>query len=141
MQKMLYWGIEVPMTGRSKKIRNIKFPEHKIQNYLQSEELSVQQRKLLTHLRCRMTKVRANYTKMYESNYCQLCLQNGEFFEDSQEHLIKCNSLFKDGEIDIGTDYLDIFSEKIEQQEKITIILEEKLKLREQILKKINTTR
>ena len=47
----------------------------------------------------------------------------------------------KDGEIDIGTDYLDIFSEKTEQQEKITIILEEKLKLREQILKKINTTR
>ena len=111
---MLYWGIEVPMTGRSKKIRNIKFPEHKIQNYLQSEELSVQQRKLLTHLRCRMTKVRANYTKIYESNCCQLCPQNGEFFEDSQEHLIKCNSLFKDGEIDIGTDYLDIFSEKIE---------------------------
>ena len=89
---------------RSKKIRNIKFSEHKIQNYLLSEELSVQLRKLLTHLRCRMTKARADYTKMYESNDCQLCHQNGEFFEDSQQLLMKCNSLFKDGEIDIETE-------------------------------------
>ena len=113
-----------------RKIVNIEFLELKIQNYLISEELSVQQRKLLTHLRCRMIKVRANFTKMYDSKYCQICLQIGEYFEDSQEHLIRCNSLFKDGKIDIGTQYSDIFSEKIDQQERIAILIEEKLKLR-----------
>ena len=88
-----------------------------------------------------MVKVRANFTKMYDSKFCQMCLQSGEYFEDSQEHLIKCNYLFKDGEIDTGTQYSDIFSERIDQQERITILIEEKLKLREQIMKKHNITR
>ena len=126
---------------RSKKIGNINYSEHRIQNYLLSEELSVQQKKLLTHLRCKMTKVRANYTKMYESKYCQLCLQKGEIFEDSQDHILLCKSLFENGELDTGTDYFDIFSEKIDKQEKITILIEEKLKQREQKLKEHNITR
>ena len=49
--------------------------------------------------------------------------------------------IFKDGEIDTGTDYFDIFSEKTNKQEIITILIEEKLKNREQILKKHNITR
>ena len=88
-----------------------------------------------------MTKVRANYTKMYKSKNCQLCLQNGEIFEDSQEHILVCKQILKDGEIDTGTDYFDIFSEKTDKQERITILIEEKLKKREQILKKHNITR
>ena len=126
---------------RSKKIGNIQYSEHKIQNYLLSEKLSVQQRKLLTHLRCKMTKVRANYTKMYESIYCQLCLLKRGSFEDSQEHIVLCKSLSEEGEIDTGTDYFDIFSEETNKQEKITILIEEKLKKREQMLKKQNITR
>ena len=74
--------------NQSKKIGNIKYSELKIQNYLISDKLSVKQRKLLAHLRCKMTKLRANYPKMYESKYCQLCLLNGKIFEDSQDHIL-----------------------------------------------------
>ena len=84
----MYWTIEI-LENVSYEIilklegikYNVTFNLFVIQNYLLSEELSVQLRKLLTHLRCRMTKARADYTKMYESNDCQLCHQNGEFFD------------------------------------------------------------
>ena len=52
-----------------------------------------------------------------------------------------CNSLYVKGEIDTGTVYYDIYSDKIEKQEKITILLEQKLKKREQMLKDQNIPR
>ena len=61
-------------------------------------------------------------------------------FEDSQEHLLQCKSLCKNGEIiDAGTEYFHIFSEDPSKYEKITILLEQKINLREKLLRKNNS--
>ena len=120
---------------RSKKIRNIEYSDLKIQEYLKSDNLNVDQRKLLAHLRGQMVKVRANYSKMYETIFCSLCEQSGKKFVDSQEHLLHCRSLCKYGDISIGTEYLYIYSEEPSKYESITILLEQNIKLREKLLR------
>ena len=132
------WLIEQKL--KSKKIKNIHFAQLKMQNHLTSQNLSVSQRKFLIHLRCKMVKVRTNYSKMYDSKYCQLCspsTQNDESSEDSQEHLLLCPSLSANDEaIKQNTHYTDIFSEDISKQEYVTLILENKFKLRQKLEKK-----
>ena len=131
------WLMEQKM--KSKKIKDIQYEEHnKIQDYLLSENLSVSQRKFLIHLRCKMVKVRSNYSGMYESKYCQLCsppILIDQPLEDSQEHLMLCSSLSANEPIKENTHYSDIFSEDIEKQEYVTLILEQKFKLRKKLLK------
>ena len=119
---------------RSKKIQNLEHSKLYIQNYLLSEKLSVRQRKFLTHLRGKMVKVKTNFSRMYDNVFCSLCFQPGYESEDSQEHLLQCISLCNSGDIDTGTQYTDIFSETPEKFEKITLILEQKLRLRDKMI-------
>ena len=123
---------------RSKKLSHVQYSELSLQNYLKSDNLNVQQRKLLTNFRSKMIKVKANYSKMYESLLCQLCLQSDIENEDTQEHLILCSYLSQQGDIDIGTKYSDIYSEEPDRYEKITILFEQKLKLRDKLLRNKN---
>ena len=118
-----------------KKIKDLNYSSLVIQNYLKSERLNVQQRKFLSHLRGKMIKVRKNYSKMHECLLCPLCSIKGYHFEDSQEHLLQCVSLCKDSEIDTGTNYSDIFSDLPEKYENITVLLQQKLRLRERLLR------
>ena len=120
---------------RSKKVGNVEYSNLSIQNYLKSEILDVQQKKFLTQLRGKMVKVRANYSKMYENIFCPLCISSGKNFEDSQEHLLKCNILCNDNDLDIGTEYSDIYSEEQSKFKEITVLLEQKYKLRERLLR------
>ena len=120
---------------RSKKLTHVQYSELSIQNYLKSENLNVQQRKLLAHFRSQMVKVRANFSKMYESLNCQLCLQSNIVNEDTQEHLLFCTYLSQKGDIDRGTEYSDIYCEEPNRYESITVLLEEKLKLRDKLLR------
>ena len=85
-----------------------------------------------------MIKVKANYSKMYESLNCQLCLQSDIENEDNQEHLLICKYLSQQGDIDIGTEYSDIYCEEPARYEKITVLLEQKLKLRDKLLRNNN---
>ena len=82
-----------------------------------------------------MVKVRANFSKMYESLNCQLCLQSNIVNEDTQEHLLFCTYLSQKGDIDRGTEYSDIYCEEPNRYESITVLLEEKLKLRDKLLR------
>ena len=123
---------------RSKKLSHVQYSELSMQNYLKSENLNVHQRKLLTHFRSKMVKVKANYSKMYESLNCQLCLQSDIVKEDTQEHLTICTYLSQPGDIDIGTEYSDIYCEEPDKYERITVLLEQKLKLREKLLRNNN---
>ena len=118
-----------------KKIKDMNYSSLVIQNYLKSEKLNVQQRKFLTHMRCKMIKVRRNFSRMHECLLCPLCSTEGYQFEDSQEHILQCVSLCKDGEIDTGTKYSDIFSDLPEKYENITVLLQQKLKLRDRLLR------
>ena len=72
---------------------------------------------------------------MYETIFCSLCEQSGNKVEDSQEHLLHCRALCNYGDINIGTEYLYIYSEEPSKYEPITIILERKMKLREKLLR------
>ena len=119
---------------RSKKIENIDYSSLSIQDYLTSGKLNVQQRKLLTHLRGKMVNVKTNFSKMHKNLLCILCSQKGYDVEDSQEHILQCISLCKNGEIYAGTNYRDIFSNKSEKYEKITILFEQKIRIREKLL-------
>ena len=123
---------------RSKKLSHVQYSELSIQNYLKSEKLNVQQRKLLTHFRSKMVKVKANYSKMYECLNCELCLQSDIAKEDNQEHLLICRYLSQQGDIDNGTDHSDIYSEEQDRYERIVVLLEQKLKLREKLLRNKN---
>ena len=120
---------------RSKKVRNNEYSDLTIQKYLVSEILNVKQKKFLTHLRGKMVKVRANYSKMYDNIFCPLCISSGENFEDSPDHLLKCKILCNDKDIDTGTEYMNIYSEEPRKFEEITVLLEQKFKLREKIIK------
>ena len=122
---------------RSKKVGRLFYFELRIQNYLTSENLNVKQRKILTHLRGKMIKVRANYSKMHESILCQLCLQNNIHSEDTQQHLLDCITLINDGDISNNAEYSDIFHEEPVKYENITLLLEQKLILRERLLRNI----
>ena len=81
-----------------------------------------------------MIKVKANYSKMYESLNCQLCLQSDIENEDNQKHLLICKYLSQQGDIDTGREYSDIYCEEPDRYEKISVLLEQKLKLREKLL-------
>ena len=118
-----------------KKTKDLNYPSLDIQNYMISEKLNVQQRKFLAHLRGRMIKVRRNYSKMHESLLCPLCSIKGYNFEDSQEHLLQCMSLCNDKEVDTGSKYSYIFSDIPEKYENITVLLQEKLRLRDRLLR------
>ena len=120
--------------SKLKKIQKLNYSKLFIQNYLKSENLSVSQRKFLTHLRGNMIKVKMNFSKMHTNLYCPLCSQGEFLFDDCQEHLLHCKSLSNNSDIDTGTHYQDIFSEKSEKYEKITILLEQKMILRDRIL-------
>ena len=65
---------------RSKKTGNIQYSDLKLQEYFKSDNLIIKQMKLLTHLRGRMVKVRANYSRMYDTIFCLLCEQSGKTF-------------------------------------------------------------
>ena len=66
-----------------KKIKDMNYSSLLIQNYLKSEKLNVQQRKFLTHMRCKMIKVRRNFSRMHECLLCPLCSTKRYHFEDS----------------------------------------------------------
>ena len=55
---------------------------------------------------------------MYDIIFCPLCLSRGENTEDSQDHLLECKILSKPRKF-----------------EEITVLLEQKFKLRENLLK------
>ena len=74
---------------------------------------------------------------MHESILCQLCLQNNINSEDTQQHLLDCKTLINYGDISNNTEYSDIFHEEPVKYENITLLLEQKLILRERLLRNI----
>ena len=124
----------------SKKIMYIQHPAFGMQGYLTSQTLSVEQRKFLMHARSRMLKLRLNYKNMHESDSCPLCssspIPSVDNYKDSQEHLLICSELSSNTEMmPDNLEYRDIFSDKVDRQEKVTLILEEKFRLRKKLEK------
>ena len=77
-----------------------------MKEYLSSEKLNLDEKRLLFQLRTRMVEVRTNYKNKYGDNLnCTLCQSQSE---ESQEHLLVCPGL---AEIPVNPSvkYQDIF--------------------------------
>ena len=124
-----------------KKMKDIQYKKLEIQDYLLSPSLSTHQTKFLLQLRSRMLPLRTNYHKMYKDDNCPLCSLSGqgERFSDSQQHLLSCNVLSSDTDInEIDLRYSDIFGSDVNKQSKMTILLSNKYKKRKHLEEKSN---
>ena len=96
------------------------------QNYLQTENISTKEKKLLFSLRTRSVDVKTNYKNKYKfSMQCSLCENASE--EESEMHLLKCIKISQNinPNIDLkNASYKNIFSENIDDQVKITKIFD-----------------
>ena len=114
-----------------KKVKSISHVQFKMEKYLSSPILSVDQTKFLFHLRTKMLFLRTNYRNMQKDDYCPLCANNEEKELDNQQHLLQCKMLCSVSDIqDKKVCYDDIFSNDLCSQAKVTILLESKYKQR-----------
>ena len=66
-----------------------------MQEYLSAEEMTLSQKKLLFGLRCKMLKIRANFSALYNDKIsCSLC-DNPDTHE-TEVHLLSCPFLLKE---------------------------------------------
>ena len=106
---------------------------YKLQEYLESENLTYKQKQLLFSLRTRSINVKTNYKSKYKHSnlFCTLC---DDKLVESESHLLECKSTLEQlGNIGDAR-YEDIFSPEISRQEKITKIYEKVLKLRQNFI-------
>ena len=73
------------------KMDNLIYTELNIQDYLLSEELSVQQKRNVFHYRTRMAKYSENFKNQNQLNSCIFCKDH----IDSQIHSTQCVELMK----------------------------------------------
>ena len=89
------------------KMKNLNYPQLKLQNYLKQRDISVQSAKNLFKWRTRVAKFKNNYKHSYLSLACPLCLTHS----DTQEHSLECSSVTDS--VNVRGDYQDIFMEDI----------------------------
>ena len=105
----------------------------KMQEYLGPNDLGIDEAKFLFQLRTRMIEVRNNYSGSYPDLRCPLCKSE----VDTQQHLLECKKLEKEGEIVSSLiNYCNIFNGKLEDKANVARILQAKFKLRKNLLKK-----
>ena len=89
------------------KMDDLVYTELKMQKYLKSEEIPVNQAKNLFRFRTRSAHFKANYGERYESKGCPLCFVH----IDTQVHATQCQIANK--KIEMIGKYSDIFREKV----------------------------
>ena len=106
-----------------KKSRNIYVTEN-IKKYLISEEITLEQKRLLFQMRNFMCDVKTNYKCQYSNNMqCRLCDQG----EESVDHLLMCDQLISSHSGNIT--HSDVWS-SITRQESAIRVLQELFKIR-----------
>ena len=132
------------------KIKHIQYKSFGIQKYLTDNKLSIEHKKFLLQARGRVLRVKNNFRNMYTDIYCPLCsfqpvtfnpFESGggvktspHRYTDDQQHLLMCEKLKGENELcDISNCYDDIFSEDLESQTKMTLILYSRYKKRRQL--------
>ena len=91
---------------------NIKYYELKMQDYLQDENISVKQARILFKYRTRMARFWENYKAGRPPQPCPVCKDVQSV--DTQRHSFKCKTLT--GNIEVKGNYDDIFSSQIADQ-------------------------
>ena len=85
---------------------------------------------LIFNLRCRMTQIKVNLNGKYDTLECDACGKE----EETQQHILECEELNKDKEIQ-EVKYEHLFDGVVTEQLKIAKIFEENLKILEKIKK------
>ena len=113
--------------GRHSKVLHIPHMKLKLQEYLETRNLSVQETKFLFALRSRMINVKVNYREKHIDMLCPCCKME----DDSQEHLLSCSGIKADGILASSVPvYQDLFGNNIEKQVNLARILKKRFEQR-----------
>ena len=115
------------------KVKHIEYASLDMQNYLKPGNLTMFEAKFAFHARCRMLKVRTNFSQSNSSKFCPLCKDPDNL--DTQSHLLECEQIVHD-ELVVGkaTEYDQLFSKNIDDQTVIIKMLKNCLEKRKKIL-------
>ena len=105
------------------KMDNILYTELKIQDYLLSEEISVQQKRILFKFRTRMSNFEENFRGLNPPVPCKICCMH----VDSQNHAVNCFETMKN--VKVRGNYDEIFTNSISVE--TAAMLEKILEFRE----------
>ena len=125
------------------KIKHISYDIFKMQDYLQTDKLTIHDKKFLFAARGRGLFLRCNYPNRYVNSdlFCCLCFVTNTIPQlDEQRHLLLCEEL-RDSNVIIETNrkYEDIFSFDINIQTNMAMLLRIKYEKRKQL--ELNLTR
>ena len=122
--------------GKSEKVKSISYTRLELQNYLAHPLLTIDQTKFLIAVRARMLFVRANYPNMQNEKFCPLCTTELEKVLDTQEHLLDCKIINLNCTEIIQSDikYEELFSDNVNKQAEVSLILESRFLLRKKLL-------
>ena len=106
-----------------------------MQPYLKEMGISIQLKKFIFSLKCRMLDIASNYPNKFPSKFCPLCRDEESL--DTQEHLLSCPKLINSHQLieDIPS-YEDLFGENLKKQIKVACMIQENFKKRKEKLKK-----
>ena len=116
------------------KMGKLRYSELAMQNYLSSQELSTQKKKLLFLLRVRMLKIPNN---MGQRNVCSLCEDDNNKHLDNQEHLLFCSKIRENlSEIEKNDNikYEHIYETDIQKLKAVINLLQKAIRTRKLLL-------
>ena len=116
------------------KMGKLRYSELAMQNYLSSQELSTQKKKLLFLLRVRMLKIPNN---MGQRNVCSLCEDDNNKHLDNQEHLLLCSRIrenLSELEKNDNIKYEHIYETDIQKLKAVINLLQKAIRTRKLLL-------
>ena len=115
------------------KVRHIHYDGLEVQKYLRPGNLTVFEAKFAFHARCRMLKVKTNFSQSYNVKFCPLC-KKPECL-DTQPHLLECERIVHDDLVVGKKPYNDqLFSNNINDQTIIVKMLKKSFEKRKENL-------
>ena len=126
---------------KSEKVKSISYTRLELQNYLAHPLLTIDQTKFLIAVRARMLFVRANYPNMQNEKFCPLCTTELEKVLDTQEHLLDCKIINLNCTDIIQSDikYEELFSDNVNKQAEVSLILENRFAMRKKLISQDNS--
>ena len=114
------------------KVAYINYEKKAMQEYLKSTKVSIQMKKFIFILRCRMLDISSNYPNQNKSEFCPVCNDS----KDTQEHQMTCPELVDDKQLtDSVPRYEELFGENMLKQIRVATIIQENFRLRKKKMK------
>ena len=121
--------------AKHSKVMNIKHKQIKMQKYLKSNGLKMNQEEVQTifKLRSRMTNVKTNFRGKYDNFECELCNEEDE----NQKHMLECKEIMKKIKVEVKIpEYDELFKGNVRKQLEIAKAFLENMKIKEDLNKK-----